>query len=173
MNYVDDCAFPVLGKSAEDVIDAVQLVSSCILDSFAAYLMHCTLASNKTAIILGLLGKYQRKILRDPLLFEEIDGQMTLRVRCRAKGMCNVPVIKKYKHVGRMVVADCSNNADVSFHVMSGHTKFSNMAHNVIGNKSIPVGARLKFSLIPVAKMLASSCAWYNLSLTSIRALDS
>jgi len=172
INYVDDCAFPIWGDRAEDVVLSVQKLAACVLDSFASYVMHCTLASNKTAVLLALLGKYQRKLLRNPELFREHEGQMTLRVVCTVKGECFIPVVKKYKHVGRMVVANCSNNEDVKHHVIAGHASLGSLGRNVIGNLSIPESVRLKFSLIPLAKMLASSGAWYNLSLTGIRALD-
>lgn len=173
VNYVDDNAFLILGQSSNEVLQNLQCISGGILDIFGAHLLRCSLAANKTAVLLGLLGRGQRQILGDKRFFEEGREGMCLKVKCTMLGDCRVPVVKRYKHVGRHVVAHCSNNVDVQQHVVSAHTKFSSMAYSIIGNRDLPVHVRLKFSLIPVSRMLSCASVWYNLSPTSIRSLDS
>jgi len=172
VNYVDDNAFPVIGSSAEQVVSTVCDLAACVLDSFAGHLMHCSLAPNKTAVLLGLRGKSQRTIYTNNQYFSFNSKQLFLKSNSKCLGPLLVPIVKSYKHLGRWNSASITPCIDIAKHIGSASVKVGEMAGHILGNKEIALVPKLKFALVPVAKLLASANTWYNITEHSLQSLD-
>jgi len=173
VNYADDNAFPIVGDEPCSVLAGMQAITSCVFDAFAAHLMHCAISPLKSAILLGLRGKCHRKAVLNEAYCVFEKGTLNLKVASNVLGHTLVPIVKSYKHVGFQTTNSISPVKDVAQHVQNSFASFCGLKHGVIGNKSLPVGERNKFAMIPVAKMLPTAGLWYNITTTGLRSLDS
>jgi len=155
------------------LVSLVAALAGSILDSFAAHLMHCSLASQNTSVLFGLRGKSQRSIFHNPSLFQIVNKQLFLKFSCNVLGDALLPCVKHYKHVGKYNTCSITPAVDIANHVTAVHGQFGQLSREVLGSKVFSSALKSKFAQILVAKLLATANLWYNINENSLRSLDS
>lgn len=155
-----------------EVVERVRKAVPIVLGTLALYGLKCALGPSKTAILFGLKNKSMSAVLRKWECIQFTSGGMFMSVTIPAYGSCLVPIVKQYKHVGVITVASAQNCVDPFAHISKANEAFRKLASKVIGNLELPLSARIKFALIPEAKLLASAFCWYNMAPHVLKALD-
>lgn len=170
INYVDDNGFPLMAETPAQLLTNVQSLAELVLDSFAGFLLNCSLAAQKTAVLLCLIGKNKNNIYSSLVCHNK---HFFLPIKVQAKGECEVPIVRSYKHVGfiqtgRQIV----NNPDIFERIAKQKGSLRELASNVLANPRLPAKVRSEFALIPKAKMLSNAHLWHNMSDVALAALD-
>lgn len=154
------------------VVEKVCKAVPVVLGTLALYGLRCSLGPSKSAVLFGLKHRSMSAVLKKVKAIQFTREGMFLEVHVPGYGLCAVPIVKQYKHVGVVTVSAVHNSVDPMAHVNKAAEAFRKLAANVIGNRDLPFSARSKFALIPEAKLLASAFIWYNLSSKTLKALD-
>jgi len=166
LSNVNDNGFPLLGDSAVEFVSSAAALAGSTLDSFAAHLMHCSLAPHKTSFLFGLRGEAQRSIFHNSNAFHISNKQVFLKFHCNVVGNALPPCVKHYKHLGKYNTCSITPAVDIANHVTAVHGQFGQLSREVRGNKTFPIDLKAKFAQIPVSKLLTTAKFGMTLQIT-------
>ena len=169
VNYVDDCLFPLVESSPSKLIASAKKLSSIVLDSFACFLLKCSFAPDKTAILCSIRNKDPSGAGLTRLGFRDF----ALTVSTLSYGTCNIPIIQQYKHVGKIIQNDICDNVDICRATRTMQSKHIAMRQKILRNKKIPVHNKQVFaSGILIASLLSNGALWHNITSSAMSKLD-
>ena len=161
--------FPIVESSPSELISSVQKLSGIVLDSFACFLLKCSFAPDKSAILCSIRSKDPSGAGLTRLGFRDF----VLSVNTLSYGPCNIPIIQQYKHVGKIIQNDICDNLDISRAARTMHSKHIAMRQKVLRNNKIPVHNKEVFaSGILVASLLSNGALWHNITNSAMSKLD-
>ena len=163
VSYVDDGAFPGTAR-CDNVLREIPAAAAIIHETISAFMFDTNMVIGKTECILRLVGpgaeavKLELKPMKHLIKFTANTGDYYLRV------------VEAYKYLGRKLVANCSNAAEITQRKVSCVSVMGPIASKCFDHDGVPVEKQITISRsLMFSRLLYAAGSWHEQASTERR----